>query len=837
MSQISSTGQSHDEKARLTGQTPHSLKKSLTDIEMGSNENLRVAISISGMNCTSCAKKGMNVLNRIPCVTSPNINFVAGTGEFELDPRSDPKDVISQFEHETGFKCQQTRRENQSIDFLMSKGEAKQLEDKQITGICSISKLDKTTHSIDYDPRLIGARSLLALVPSGSLAAPRNVSSLVNGKRRLYLTTWSTISAAVLTIPVVVLGWSNNSIPYWKRSVISLALATCVQAIAVPEFYIGALKSLIFSRIIETDMLVVISITAAYAYSVVALVLRHRGYVLEQGEMFETSTLLVTLVLIGRLVSAIARIKAFTAISMKSLQDEVALLVDESGQSIEMDARLLEYGDTVLIRSYARVVTDGEVISGSGAVDESTITGEPVPIPKTPGDSVIAGTINGSTPLTIRLTRLPGRNSITDIADLVECALESKPRVQDLADKFAGWFTPTVVGISLVVFAIWSAIAFKVRKQNAGGSIGLAITYSIAVLAVSCPCALGLAVPVVLIIAGGLAAKSGVVIKQASATERAYRTTDVVFDKTGTLTKGKLEFVEEVYYDTCLQLAGVKSLVCALLRDSSHPVSSAVVDHLQNQADATFRLEEIQTIPGAGLKATWKGKDIKAGNPYWLSVDAHPEISRLIERGMTVLGVSIDSELVAVYGLESTLRSEAKVVVQDLHRRKVACHVVSGDGRKAVEDVARTVGIEQHNIASRQTPSSKQEYVKTLIDQGKTVLFCGDGTNDAVAVAQAHLGVQIGATSDITRATADVVLTGGLEGIPALLDISKQAFLRIMFNIVWSGIYNSCAILLAAGVLVKARIPPAYAGLGELVSILPVILVTMTLIKFRRKAL
>ena len=345
--------------------------------------------------------------------------------------------------------------------------------------------------------------------------------------------------------------------------------------------------------------------------------------------------------------------------------------------------------------------------------------GEPVPIPKTPGDSVIAGTINGSTPLTIRLTRLPGRNSITDIADLVECALESKPRVQDLADKFAGWFTPTVVGISLVVFAIWSAIAFKVRKQNAGGSIGLAITYSIAVLAVSCPCALGLAVPVVLIIAGGLAAKSGVVIKQASATERAYRTTDVVFDKTGTLTKGKLEFVEEVYYDTCLQLAGVKSLVCALLRDNSHPVSSAVVDHLQNQADATFRLEEIQTIPGAGLKATWKGKDIKAGNPYWLSVDAHPEISRPIERGMTVLGVSIDSELVAVYGLESTLRSEAKVVVQDLHRRKVACRVVSGDGRKAVEDVARTVGIEQHNIASRQTPFQQTRICKNVDRPGK----------------------------------------------------------------------------------------------------------------------
>lgn len=834
---ISSADQIHNDEARRTSKTPQLLTKSLADIEMGSNESVRIRISISGMTCTSCSKKGMNVLNRIPGVASPNINFVAGTGEFELDRRSNPNEVISQFEHDTGFKCLQFRRENQSIDLLMSKSEAKQLEDKLIAGVQSISKLDNKTYSIDYDPRLIGARSLFALVPSGSLAAPRNTSSIVNGKKKLYLTTWSTVSAAALTVPVVVLAWSNNSIPYCKRSVVSLVLATCVQGIAVPEFYVGALKSLVFGRILEMDMLVVISITAAYAYSVVALALKHLGYVLEQGEIFETSTLLVTLVLLGRLVSAIARIKAFTAISFKSLQAEVALLVDESGQSSEMDARLLEYGDTILIRSYARIVTDGKIISGCSAVDESMITGEAILTSKTPGDIVIAGTMNGSTPLTIRLTRLPGRNSITDIADLVESALNSKPRVQDLADKVASWFISTVVCISLVVFAIWFAIAFKVRKQNAGGSIGLAITYGIAVLAVSCPCALGLAVPMVLIIAGGLAAKSGIVIKQASATERAYRTTDVIFDKTGTLTTGTLEVVEESYYDTFLRVADVKSLICALLRDNTHPVSSAVVSHLKNQVDATIRLEDIQTVPGAGLKARWNANELRAGNPYWLGVDAHPEICRLIQRGMTVLGVMINSDLVAAYGFENTLRSEATAVVQDLHRRKLTCHIVSGDGPKAVENVARTVGIEQPNIASRQTPSSKQEYVKMLIDQGKTVLFCGDGTNDAVAIAQAHIGVQIGSTSDITRATADVVLTGGLEGIPTLFDISKQAFLRIVFNIVWSGIYNSFAILLAAGAFVKVRIPPAYAGLGELVSVLPVILVTMTLMTFRRKTL
>ncbi|KAI9835996.1 MAG: gamma-tubulin [Sclerophora amabilis] len=835
--QIPPANQIHKIGAGLTGQKPRSLGNRPADIEAGhSNEALHVAINISGMTCTSCSKKGMNVLSRISSVARPNINFVAGTGEFDLDPQSDPTHIISQFERETGFKCSRIIRENQSLDILVSISQAKQLEDRLVPGLRSISKVDKKIYSVNYDPRLVGARSLLALVPSGSLAAPRNDSSLVSGKKRLFLMVCSTVCAAVLTIPVVVLAWSNNSVPYWKRSIISLILATCVQAIAVPEFYVGALKSLVFSRILEMDMLVVISITAAYGYSVIALALTHRGYVLEQGEFFETSTLLITLVLLGRLISAIARMKAFTAVSMKSLQAEVALLVDKSGQASELDARLLEYGDTIMIYPHARIVTDGEVICGSSAVDESMITGEAIPISKNPGDTVIAGTINGSSPLTIRLTRLPGQNSITDVANLVENALGSKPRVQDLADKVASWFIPVVVGISLVVFAIWTAVAFKFRRKNASGSVGLAITYSIAVLAVSCPCALGLAVPMVLIIAGAVAAKSGIIIKQASATERAYRTTDVVFDKTGTLTTGVLEVVDEAYYDTFLQVTDVESLVCALLQNNDHPVSSAVANHLQNPADAAVRLEDIQSVPGAGLKATWNTNEVKAGNPYWLGVDTRPEVSRLIEGGMTVLSVTARSKLIAAYGLKSTLRPEAETVIQDLHRRNVTCHIVSGDGSKVVEDVARIVGIQQDHIASRQTPSSKRAYVERLIDQGKTVLFCGDGTNDAVAVAQAHIGVQIGSMSDITRATADVILTGGLNSIPALLDISKQAFVRIVFNFIWSGVYNLFAILLAAGAFVKARIPPAYAGLGEIVSVLPVILVTMTLMSFKSKA-
>ena len=835
---VISTNKNNEHVFIPTEKALNPLTNKPVDIEKGDvNKGRRISITISGMTCAGCSKKGLNALNRIVGVADAKINFVASAGEFDLNPQRNPLEVIGQFERETGFKCALIRRDLQMLDVVMSKVEAKQLEDWALAGIDSICQVDKKTYSVGFDPTVIGARSVLSNVPSGKLATPRSDSTLSSDKKRLAQMAWSATFAAALTIPVVVLAWSHNTVSYSNRSLISLILATCVQAIAVPEFYMRALKSLIFSRVVEVDMLIVISITAAYGYSVVAFVFRHSGKVLEQGEFFETSTLLVTLVLVGRLISVLARLKALKAVFTKALQAEVALLVSQPEKTSKVDARLLEYGDSVLVPPYAAIVTDGDIIGGSSAVNESMITGESIPTPKRCGDSVMAGTVNGSSPLTIRATRLPGQNSVTDIANLVEQALGSKPRVQKMADEFASWFVPVVAGMSSIIFIIWIAVGLNVRHKNAGGSVGLAITYAIAVLAVSCPCAVGLAVPMVLIIAGAVAARSGIIIKQATATERSYRTTDVVFDKTGTLTTGILEVIEEEYYGQSLKSGEAKSLVLTLLKDDGHPVSSAVVERLQSQEIMPMRIEDKQSILGAGLTCVWNGKAVKAGNPYWLGVHTCPEVEQLIESGMSTLCVTIDSKLIAAYGLKSKLRPEAKRVVLDLLRRGIRCHIVSGDGAKAVQNVAEAVVISPPNIASCQSPSDKQEYIKRLIDKGNTVLFCGDGTNDAVAIAQAHVGVQIGSASDITRATADVVLTGGLECIPALLDISRRAFIRIVFNFVWSAAYNLFAILLAAGAFVRVRIPPAYAGLGEIVSIIPVILLALTLMSYKRKAL
>ncbi|KAK6336003.1 hypothetical protein TWF730_003377 [Orbilia blumenaviensis] len=794
-----------------------------------------VLLNVSGMTCTGCTRKLTNVLNNVDGISAIQVTFVTGVAEFDLDSAiTNLQQVIPRIEKETGFKFSQIVSNYQTLDLLIDPAVAAGVC-KQLDGIVeSIEKVNKSTYRISYDPVVIGARSLFSSIEGITLAPPGNDAELANGRRRLLRMSWCTAAAAVLTIPILVLNWSNDPIPYSKRSIVSLVLATLVQGLAVPEFYAGALKSLIYSRVLEMDMLVVISITAAYVYSVVAFGLTHAGYVLETGEFFETSSLLITLVLLGRLIAAIAKVRAVSAVSVRSLQAEKAILVTTSGNTTEIDARLLQLGDCFVIPAHSRVVTDGVVINGRGSIDESMITGESVPVPKALGDEVIAGTINGASPLTVRMTRLPGKNSITDIANLVENALAAKPRIQDLADTVASYFIPVVISIALVVFGIWMAVAVKVRGEAGGSAFGIAITYAIAVLAVSCPCALGLAVPMVLVIAGGTAARSGVIIKRADAIERGHKVTDVVFDKTGTITKGDLAVVCEQLLSDCA--TEIQAVIRSMTKDNQHPVSIAVSAYLQLKSDELACVDNLESIPGSGIQGEWRGSIVKAGNPHWLNIENDPEISRLIEQGMTLFCITLDSTPVAAFGLKANIREEANKVISELQNSKIECHIVSGDSSRVVEDVAMAVGIPFQNVASRNSPAQKQQYVKDLMSNGRIVLFCGDGTNDAVAVAQSNVGVLIGTASDVTKGTADVVLLGGLDGILTLLDISKRSARRILFNFVWSAVYNVFAILLAAGAFVKARIPPAYAGLGEIVSVVPVIVVAMTLSRARRTA-
>ncbi|KAB5583525.1 copper-transporting P-type ATPase [Coniochaeta sp. 2T2.1] len=807
------------------------------DVEKNS-ELEHVSLAVQGMTCSGCASKLARVMNdNIPAIANVRVNFVMGSAEFEKSTSApSTPDIVKVIEKGTGFRCTVVTKVDQYLDLLIhTKTPLEAFDRRVLSGILQATYVDKNIVRVEYDPTIIGARTVLRTFEdlTAGLAPPRDDSAVANGRKKLREMLFKTIAAWVLTIPVLILAWGQLSINPTAQACAQLLPATLVQLIAIPEFYRPALSALVYSHMVEMDMLIVISITAAYVYSVVAFGFRLAGTPLETPEFFETSTLLITLVVFSRLVAAYARIRAVVAVSLRSLQPTTAIVILDDVE-LELDARLLQFGDRFKVLPDSKIPTDGRVIEGTSDVDESMITGESTPVVKRPGTDVIAGTRNISGTMIVQPMRLPGHNTITDIAEMVEQAARAAPKIQSLADRVASYFVPAVSAIALIVFLVWTIIYLKAHDNTGGQAVAHAITYAIAVLAISCPCGIGLAVPMVLVIAGGIAAREGVIIKSADSTERARKVTDVLFDKTGTLTEAEMDVV----YVEVLGNNKARSIQIAqmLVKSNKHPVSVAISKHLD--ADQAPVNATIRTIPGAGIEADYVGITYRGGSPQWTGSSGHPAVKRLMQDKMTAFCVTKDTEVLAVFGLETRIRPKAASVVDTLQQRGIVVHLVSGDNPAAVHEVAAKFGIPTSRVAANCTPAMKRDYVAALMtDKSKTVMFCGDGTNDAVAVTQADVGVQISGGNDlatrgseVTRGAADVVMLSGLQGIPFLIDLSRAAYRRMVFNFAWSGVYNLLAILMTAGAFVTFRIPPAYAGLGEVVSILPVILAAVTLL-------
>lgn len=811
------------------------------DIEKGAILLEHVVLDVQGLTCVGCETKLFRSLHGIPGVRNLRTSLVLSQAEFDLDEKAGPVvEVIKSVETTTGFTCQRLNNEGQEIDVIVD-GDAKTfVERKYPNGVTQMVATDKQTVRITYDAKTVGARALLekGFIGPLRLAAPRGSSELESGKKHVRKTAWITLLSAVLTIPVLVLAWA----PLPPRPVVyggaSLALATIVQFAIAGPFYPSALRALLFTRVIEMDLLIVLSTSTAYIFSLVSFAYQVVERPLPTGEFFETSTLLVTLIMLGRWVSAFARQRAVESVSIRSLQAGTAVLCDADGRGDEqIDARLLQYGDLFKVTPDSCITTDGIVVLGTTEVDESMVTGESLPVGKLINSSVIAGSLNGSGVIVVRLTHLPGDNTISTIATMVDEAKFSKPKTQELVDIIASYFVPVILLLTVTTLAIWIAIGVSVRNQNGGRAVVNAITYAISVLIVSCPCAIGLAVPMVVVISGGVAAKHGVVFKSAMAIETARKVSHVVFDKTGTLTQGELSVTEEVFLSEKQDLA--TSIALGLTCDSKHPVSAAISTHLREKGVDSARISDPKSVTGKGVDGIFNGVNVRCGNTRWLIAENHPKVHDLLAKGLTVFCVAIDNQLVAAFGLSDSLRPDSHAVITELQKRGIAVSIVSGDDAVVVEAVAAKLGIQASYVRSRCTPGNKQEYLKNLMmDEKEIVVFCGDGTNDAVALAQTDIGVHMNSGSDVAQTAADVVLMRPyLGGILVLLDLSKAAFHRIVFNFAWSFVYNLFAILLAAGAFVNVRIPPQYAGLGEIVSVLPVILIALQLRWFKQKDL
>ncbi|KAI0110130.1 heavy metal translocatin [Daldinia grandis] len=815
----------------------------VTDLEKGLSGSERIVLNIAGMTCTGCETKLQQTLSRVDAVKNLKTSLVMARVEFQLDlSLATPEDIVKHIERTTEFKCERMATHGSTLDIIPAEGAKQFIQQSMPLGVENVDLVDERTVRITFEPEVVGARDLVnkGFQTPVILAPPQADPSIAAGSKHVRHMGWTTLASALLTIPVLVLAWA----PLEERPItygsVSLALATVVQVFIAGPFYPKALKSLVFSKVVEMDLLIVLSTTAAYIFSVVSFGYLVSGQPLSTGNFFETSTLLVTLIMVGRWISALARQKAVESISIRSLQASTAILISDGGAEIDIDTRLLQYGDVFKVVPHTQAPTDGVIVSGSTEVDESMLTGESRLIEKKPGSTILAGSLNGNGTVTVRLTKLPGQNTISTIAAMVDDAKLSKPKIQNLADQIASYFVPAVISLTLITFIAWVGVGIRNQGKSGSEAATQAITYGITVLIVSCPCAIGLAVPMVIVIACGAAAERGLVFKASETIEIAHKASHVVFDKTGTLTEGKLSVVSEQYLPEAQD--AVASKILGLLADVNHPVSSAITTHLKGQGIIAAKVDEVKSLPGKGVNGYIDGLSIQGGNSRWLGTDSDSRVQGVLSKGHTTFCVVIESELQAIFGMADTIRQDAALTIAELQRRNIAVSMLSGDDDGAVQAVASSLGIPVENVLSRCSPADKRVYIQKLLGNQEVtnnkgqpvVVFVGDGTNDAVALAQATIGVHVNSGTDVAQSAADVVLMRpSLGGVLAMIDVSRAAMRRVAFNFGWSFVYNVFAILLAAGAFVNAgenaRIPPEFAGLGELVSVLPVIVVAVSL--------
>lgn len=806
-------------------------RPSLFDVEKIETSVEHVVLKFQGVNCACSANKIFNFLNSVADVQGLRKNLVLFQAEFDLNVRqTSVADVIDSVRNATGYTCKQITKKWHEIEAVVPEGFAKPIGKSFPTGVKDVVDLPKNLISIHYDAAAVGARDLLrtGFETPLDLAPARGKKDATSQLRQTALLTFI---SSILTIPILVLSWAPIPPHELVYGSISLALATVIQVVVARPFYSLAIRSLIYARTIDMNLLVALSATAAYVVSVVSFIYSTQGHDMGIGLFFETSTLLVTLIMVGRLVVAYACHQAMKSASIRSLQPTAVTIINPLGAwnstGEELDVRLLQYGDVFKVEPDSPIVTDGRVISEISYVDESMMTGESTWVVKKMGSSVIAGSVNRSGTLIVEVARLPGSNTIDELADMVDIVNFSKPKSQELADRFATYFLPITGAIALLTFGIWSLIGKLAQHHPARIAFLNAVLYAITVLVVSCPCAIGLAVPLVTMIACTSSAKHGVIFKSAGALEIARKVTHVVFDKTGTLTESHLAVSAEKYL---VEPESVTlSLALGLTASSKHPVAAAVARHVEAQGVKPASVDCVENFIGSGIEGKFNGEIVRIGATRWVGVKGHPVVQHLLSQGYTVSCVTKGSELLAVFGLSATLRQDASDTVSRLLQRGIEVFILSGDEPEVVQNTALALHIPVQNTESRFSPADKQKYVQSLMAKPQnTVLFCGDGMNDSAALAQADVGVCI---SDGTRAAetaANVIfIRPCLRHVLDLIDFSRDASRRIKFNFVWSAIYNLVAILFAAGAFVHARLPPAYAGLGEAVSVVPVVLVAL----------
>lgn len=733
--------------------------------------NIKEKINISGMSCAACSARIEKKLSKVDGINSVAVNLATNKATVAYDSSKIKLSEILKAIEGIGYGAKSAEEESRDIE--------KQQREKEL--------------------RSLRNSLILSIILSSPL-----------------------ILAMIFTLFKVDVLLLHNE--YFQ-----LIIATPVQFYIGFRFYKNAYHAL-RSKSSNMDVLVAMGTSAAYFFSVYNAFFQPLKPGMSMKNLyFEASAVIITLILLGKYLEAVAKGKTSEAIKkLMGLQAKTAR-VERDGREQDIPIDEVETGDVVIVRPGEKIPVDGEIIDGNSSIDESMLTGESLPVEKKTGDTVIGATINKFGALKFKATKVGKDTALAQIIKMVEDAQGSKAPIQKIADKVSGIFVPVVIAIAALTFVTWY---FGVSN---GKDITMAIISAVSVLVIACPCALGLATPTAIMVGTGLGAENGILFKGGEYLETAYKLNAVVLDKTGTITKGKPE-VTDIIVIGDLSTEQVLMLAAIAEKKSEHPLGVAIYENAKARLGNIADPSSFEAIPGRGVEVTVDGKQILIGTRGLMaerniSLNIIPEqITKLEDEGKTAMLMAVDGAHTAIIAVADTLKEHSKAAIAELYKMGIEVYMITGDNRRTAEAIAKQVGIT--NVLAEVLPENKAQEIIKLKQAGKITAMVGDGINDAPALATADIGMAIGTGTDVAIEAADVTLmSGNLNAIPAAIKLSRKTMNKIKLNLFWAFIYNIIGIPFAAFGLLN----PIIAGGAMALSSVSVVTNSLSLKWFKIK--
>jgi Cu+-exporting ATPase len=808
----------------------------------------KATISIQGMHCASCVASIEKALKTLDGVIDAKVNFASNKAFVKYEPSKISLNKLHEIIRKTGYKPIEDRKlkiislKIIGMDNPHCLGTINSVLGK-LHGIVEKKLSVNEKAQIKYDSNLISVPQIIEAIKTAGYTpieegeVTPDLEKEVREKEIKSLKFKFTISL-ILSLPLMYFAMAQGlKLPIAKFIIDNMALIQFLLATPVMlagyQFFTRGINAVIKTKSANMDTLVALGVGSAYLYSLfvsISIWLGSSVYSMK-NLYYEVAAFLITFILLGKLLEAVAKGKTSEAIKkLMGLQAKTAIVLRD-GEEKKVPIEEVKVSDTVIVKPGQKIPVDGEVLEGHSSVDESMITGESIPVEKVSGSEVIGGTINKTGSFKFKATKVGKDTALAQIIKLVEEAQGSKAPIQELADKISAFFVPLVLGIGILSFIIWII---------AGQGFVFALTVFIAVLIIACPCALGLATPTAVMVGTGIGAQNGILIKNAKALQIAHQVKAIVFDKTGTLTKGEPRLTDIISYNR--DEKEVLMLSASLEKNSEHPLGEAIVKASEERNLTLREVRDFNAIAGKGVSGKIDTKIYLLGNRKLMQEEniniekAEEDLTKLENEGKTVMLLSSDSEIIGIIAVADTLKENSKTAINALKKLGKEILMITGDNKRTAEAIGKTLGIDK--VLSEVLPQDKAGEIKKLQAQGLKTAMVGDGINDAPALAQSDLGIAIGSGTDVAIESADFVLIkDDLRDVVMALDLSRYAMKKIKQNLFWAFFYNSIGIPVAGGILYPVMgflLNPLIAGAAMAFSSVSVVSNSLLMKKYKR---